>query len=133
MCQHDNRNAGILIFQLLCQLESVSISNTQHFNDEVNVIIFQYIGSFFCRIGMYKNRRIPEVQRYVFIKNMLVNPSVFFKHIKIILTTNYQNFSDSFLHEQIERSIREVYKICTLVIAAIFRHYCIDINTLIPE
>jgi len=60
---------------------------------------------------MHKNRRISQVKGDIFIENMLVYASVFFKHEKIIAAAYHKDSPYPVLHKEIKGCIRKIIRV----------------------
>jgi len=57
---------------------------------------------------VHKYGRIAKVKGNIFIEYMLVNPSIFFEHEKVIAAADHQNPPDPVLHQEIKGGIRKI-------------------------
>src|SRR5512133_3767081 len=108
MSENNNRYFRIFFLDLTCKGKCVNITYAKHLNNQVDPVIFKDSHRLPGCISMDKNRWITEVQRYIFIEDLLINASVLFKHKEIIAAANNQNFAYPVLHQKIKRSIRKV-------------------------
>jgi len=84
--KNHNGNFGIFFFNIFCPFKRINAIATRHGNNQFKSTgAKQLIGFFFIR-NKRKTWRITQIQSSIFIKNLLVNSSVFFQHKCIVFT-----------------------------------------------
>ena len=101
--------------------KSLLIEGTEHEDDQVDLFFFKHFKRFLAATGLNKLRRITQVERNIFVKNLLVDAAVVFKDKSVVITGNEQYVIDAFAHQNIERRIIE-YVVVAGEFGLIFLH-----------
>ncbi len=99
MGQNHDGDIRVFAFDPFGKLKSIHLSHTEHRDHQVYVFSIKVVKSLACGLGLDEYRRIPEIQRNVFIIDLFINPPILLEHKEIIVTANDQHPVDPLLHQ----------------------------------
>jgi hypothetical protein len=106
--QHHDGDIVIFFLYTLGQVKRIDISDIQHLNHQVDLLALHDLKGLPGCIGLDERRRVPQVQRYIFVEDLLIHAAILLQHKEIVVAADDQYFPDPSLHQQVERRVAKV-------------------------